>query len=444
MITLEHVVAMAIKDPMVLDQLGEALRSDLVLANPFYRRIAGFADDFVLHHRKLPAPGDWDLWLESLDSGTMRDGTREALGRLLATNLSTFTPAYFATQALEQLKQAAVTVARTRLNEATNVTPETFMALAKQIDSIQGGGIQGLAHLKDLDVWVHPLREDDLIPTGYPGLDKEIGGWGKELWMLFADTGIGKSMFLQNALAHVARKGKRGLHITLELGLRSQIHRYYRQLAQATRSEFTTDTKEVKRRLRHWFRFAQGEIVMLEFPAYSLDPDTLKRTIERVARAVGDIDVLALDYLDLMSVNPHAATQRGYENLGRITHEVRGLCPAFDITVLTASQAVRKPQNADRLTKRDMGDGYSKVRGVDGLLSLNQTEEELEQHQGRLGILKVRDSGGMGKEIPLYINRELALIQDLDHPNTIELMKRLKHGGLDHDLSSPSVGLITQ
>lgn len=427
MLTIEHVVAFALQDRTIMDQLGEALRSDLVLANPFYRRLVVFADDFLVQYRKLPSTGDWDLWLQGLPEGMTRDATKEALHRLLALDMTNFQPQFFATQAIEELKQAAVRVARARINEVKELTPETFVTLSEQIQQVRGASIQGLAHLADLETWARSFREDDLIPSGYPTLDHHIGGWGKELWIMFADSGVGKSMLLQNCLANVARKGKRGLHITLELGLRPQIHRYYRQLAQFTPAEFRTDTAGMKKRLKHWFRFAQGEILLLEFPAYSLDPDTLKRTIERVSRIAGDVDILALDYLDLLSLPAKTRARRGYEDLGRITHEVRALCSQFDLTVLTASQAVRRPERADRLSVRDMGDSYNKIRGADGILSLVQTPEEEEEHQGRLGILKVRDSGGRGQEIPLYINRELALIQELGHPNTKELMQRLGH-----------------
>ncbi len=427
MITLEHVVAMAIRDRSVMDHLGEALRSDLCLANPFYQQLVAFADDFILQHHKLPAGGDWEMWLESLTAGMVRDGTREALGALLAIDLGNYTPAYFAEGALEQLQKAAVQVAKARLNEIHDVSLPTFLTLAEQLGKVQAGGIHGLARLADIDVWANPVREEDLTPTGYPTLDKMIRGWGKELWITFADSGMGKSMLLQNFLANAARIGKRCLHVTLELGVRPQIHRYYRQLAQAQRAEFKTDTKEVRRRLRHWMRFAKGEIYLLEFAAYSLDPDTLKRTIERLARAVGDIDVIGLDYLDLMCLPREVSTRRGYEDLGRITHEVRSCCPTFDLSMLTASQAVRRPERADRLTMRDMGDSYQKVRGADGLIYLVQLPEEEEVHQGRMGVLKSRDSGGRGHEVNLYINRDLALIQELNHPNTIKLMETLGH-----------------
>lgn len=427
MITLEHVVAMSIRERTVLDQLGEALSNDLVIANPYYRSIVEFADGFVLQHRKLPASGDWDLWLQGLPEGMLQDGTREALGRLLATDLTTFTPDFFAERVLDQLQQGAVQTAKNRLNAMTDLSVESFTALVEQVNRVQVGGIQGLARLDDVDTWARPLREDELIPTGYPQLDQYIGGWGKELWIIFADSGIGKSTLLQNCMANAARTGKRCLHVTLELGVRPQIHRYYRQLASAPRSEFVQNLDDVKARLRHWLRFAQGEVVLLEYPAYSVDPDGLQRIVERLSRMIGDIDMLALDYLDLLTLPKSARVGRGYEDLGRITHEVRSLCLNFDLSVLTASQAVRNPEKKGRLTMRDMGDSYNKVRGADGLISLVQTPEEEEVHQGRLGLPKVRDSGGRNKEIPVYINHELALIQELGHPNTVELMRRLGH-----------------
>lgn len=428
MISLETVVAFALRDPRVMDQLGAALRSDLVLANPYYRRLVEFADDFLLARRKLPGDGDWTVWLDTLQEGMLRDGTREALSRLWAVDTRGFDASFFSSQVVGFLRQAATQVARARLNELQTVDPETFLTLAKKLDAVQAGAIQGLARLADVDTWAVAPREEDRIPTGYPTLNRLIGGWGKELWMVFADSGMGKSMLLQNFAAAAAVRGKRVLHVTLELGIRPQIHRYYRQIASASRAEFASDGAAVKQRLQHWFRLVQGEIYLLEYPAYGLDPETLHRAIERTARAVGDVDMLVLDYLDLLTVGGGRHGGRSdYADLGRLTHETRALCAAFDIAVLTATQAVRRPEKAGRLTVRDMGDSYQKVRGADGLLSLVQTTEEEEMHQGRLGVLKARDSGGRGTEVGLYINRELAVIAELAHPNTVELMRRLGH-----------------
>lgn len=428
MFSLDTAVAFAIRNPTVMDGLGEALRSDLVVANPFLRRVVEFADDFLLKRRKLPADGDWEVWLLTLEEGMIREGTKEALGRLLGIDTSGYDPDFFASQVVVELQRGAAQVARARLNELGTVEPETLLAVAEKVAAVKGGGLPGVARLSDVDIWsAHVSRELDLVPTGYPTLDRLIGGWGKELVFIFADSGVGKSLWLQNAAVNVAVRGKKVLHVSLELGVRPQIHRYYRQIAQATRADFARDAEEVKDRLRHWFRLAKGAVYLLEFPAYSLDVEELKRVIARASRIMdGPPDVLVLDYLDLLTVGKKGGGKL-YEDLGRLTHEVRALCGMFDLTVLTATQAVRKPERAGRLTVRDMGDSYQKVRGADVLLSLVQTEEEEEVFQGRLGVLKVRDSGGRGQELALYINRDLALIQELDHPSTRQLMEKLGH-----------------
>jgi len=429
MITLDVCVALAIRSPQVMDGIGEALRSDLVLADPYKRRIVEFADEFLAKRRQLPGNGDWTVWMDGLTEGTVRDGTREILARLFAVDISSYNPEFFAEQALEHLRMAAASTARIRLNELqSGINPDAVLQVAKKLDDIRAGGLRGLARLKDVETWAVPVRTEEYLPTGYPTLDRLIGGWGKELWMVFADTGVGKSMLMQNFASAAALRGKRILHVTLELGIRPQIHRYYRQIAQASRGDFAQNIDDVKQRLGHWFRLAAGEIWLIEYPAYGLDHEELRRVIERASRSIGQIDVLILDYLDLLTVAKGMRGKGGaYEDLGRLTHEARDLCRSFDLTVITASQAVRRPQEADRLTVRDMGDSYKKVQGCDGLLSLVQTDEEEEAYQGRLGVLKVRDSGGRGTSIGVYINRELSVISELEHPNTRELMRRLGH-----------------
>lgn len=426
MITPETVVAFAIQDQVVMDQLGEALRSDLVTANPYYRRIVEFADTFLAERRKLPGVGDWETWLNSLEEGMQQSGTKEALGRLLATNIAGFDASFFGESVIIDLQRVAASSARARMNEMPTVEPATIALLAEKVASIQGSGLKGLARLSDINVWAQPIREEELTPTGFPTLNSLIGGWGKELWIAFADSKMGKSILLQNFSSNVAVRGKNVLHITLELGLRPQIHRYYRQLAEMSRGEFNSEPDRLKERLKQWFRLANGSIYLLELPPYTLDLDQLKRIIERLQRTLGiQIDFLILDYLDLLATTKKSGRGSAYEDLGRLTHETRSLCPLFDMSVLTVSQAVRRPEKAGRLTMRDMGDSYGKVRAADGLLTLNQTPEEEEVFQGRLGVLNARDSGGRGQEIPVYINRELSIIQELDHPNTIQLMRRL-------------------
>lgn len=428
MISLETVVAVAVQHPAALTQLGEVLRSDLVLANPFLRRVAEFADEFFVRYRKLPGVGDWEAMLLSLPGGNVRDGTREVLGRVLTLDTSGYTPEYFPTAIIGDLRTGAADVARSRLNALQVPDPDAFGELAKRVEAVQLAANDQFARLGDLNVWLQPEREGDRMPSGMPTLDRFVGGWGKELVLLFADSGVGKSIMLQNWAAAAAVRGKNILHVTLELALRPQIGRYYRQIAESSRAEVAQDVQRVRSRLEHWFRLAHGQVYLYQAPAYELTMVQLRRLVERAARAMDNrVDGIVLDYLDLCAPSEKSSRGGDYVDLGRLTHEARSLCPEFDVTVWTASQAVRRPQKAGRLTMKDMGDSYKKVQGTDILCALNQTDKEEEVYQGRLGLLKVRDSGGRGQEVGLYINRELALIAELTHPNTIQLMRRLGH-----------------
>jgi hypothetical protein len=135
MISLDQVIAMALKHESVMAQLGSALRDDLVCPDPFKRRIVEFAADFPLNYGRLPSSGDYQVWFEALETGMILDGTREALGRLYTINVSDYHPEHFVDVALPILKKAAARVAQARINEAGG-TPEVITMMAERIQAI--------------------------------------------------------------------------------------------------------------------------------------------------------------------------------------------------------------------------------------------------------------------------------------------------------------------
>lgn len=432
MITLDRIIAFALRDRRVLDLLGEALQNDLVVPNTNQRQIVEFASTFALERRKLPGTGDWALWLSSLPD-ERRDRIRDVLGRLMTEEgFDEYDPDYFGTQVLEELRLVAARTARSRMNAMDRLDPETLSHLAEEVSKVEAATLSEMASIRDVDIWTRAVERDTVIKTGIPTLDRFIGGWGHELWLVLANTGVGKSMLLQNFATYAAQKDNNVLLITLEVNIRPLMGRIYRRISQSHRVEFRTDLDAVKQKINHWLRFTQGNVYVIERPAYSLDPEELTRLIDRVDRLHG-VDMVVLDYLDLMTLPKGTRSWGGYEDLGRLTHMVRSNCPQFEIPIISATQSVRRPDDEDRLTVKDMGDSYKKVRGVDGLLTLMQSQTEWEVYQGRIGIAKSRDTGSRNDEITLYINRDLALFADLDHPNTHLLMEQLGH--LPHQLA---------
>lgn len=136
MVTVETIVAFAIRDQTVMGALGEALRSDLVLAHPYLRQLSTFADDFLKEYRDLPKVGDWDVWLSTLPEA-QTDGCRESLGRLQKVDLGQYTPEHFAALVLPELQKAATKTALSRLNSLPGeVPPEALAQLSEQVAAV--------------------------------------------------------------------------------------------------------------------------------------------------------------------------------------------------------------------------------------------------------------------------------------------------------------------
>lgn len=425
-LTIDTFVAAAIRYPAVATTLGPALSSDLVNAHPLYRQIMAFVLEFQRNHRKLPNTGDWELWLSSQNGQT--GGAREALQRLYAVDLRAYTPEFLANESIGELKNIAAFNAVARLNQAgRSVTPETLRILHEQLRAIEPVALTGLADLRDVERWVLPEATQRMIPTGIDKLDRLIGGWQKELVLVMADSGIGKTTFLINTGQHAMLTGHRVLHITFELSDRRTIHRYYRRITESDQNRLRNEVEMVTDGVKHWLRFSRGQIHVLYHKPYEMTTAQLRNLVDQYAQKYGGVDMIILDYLDLMRPASDQSRLSIYDQLGRMTHEARALTIEFDCDLLSATQAIRRANGARRLTQSDMGDSYNKVRGAGVLLGLVQTEEEFLVHQGRLCILKVRDNPGRGAEIPLYINLDLMLIADLDHPNSRVVMKRFGH-----------------
>lgn len=424
---IDTILAAALRHRFVLDGLGEALTSDLVVAHPYLRQVAEFAVHFSRERGALPRDGDWDLWVGSLPEN-VRGGVVEALGRVRRIDVSAYTPEYLVDGVVDDMRRIATQTAMARMEEAGQPDPVLLRALAERIDAIRPLNLSGLINLRDYDRWVHyhPTMEE-VIPSGIARLDRTLGGgFGHELVLVFADSGVGKSIFLPNVGRHAALLGKRVLHISFELADWRTAHRYYRAMAEADRDELREEPGDVAKRVGRWFHMAKGDIFVLYLDAYTTSPSEIKTLVDRFVQVHGPVDLVILDYLDLMAPEKSYKGRGLYEEQARMTHEIRAISTNFDCTTLTASQAVRRANGASRLYQRDLGDSYGKVRGVDILLSLVQTPEEEMVHQGRLGLLKLRDSPGRGTEIPLLMYRDFMVFLDLDTPNAHRIMDKFK------------------
>jgi replicative DNA helicase len=270
-------------------------------------------------------------------------------------------------------------------------------------------------------------QEHQYIPTGIPKLDRTIGGFTQELVFVFADAGAGKTTLLINLGKAAALVGFNVLHISLELFPEPLLRRYYRCVTESDRKLLRTDIELVATRAEHWVRMAKGKVHVLYQQAYTLTPEKLQILVEQYVQLHGPVHVIIVDYIDLMEPSATVRGKSTADQLAHTSHSLRALCPIFGACVITPTQSVRSASGAVRLRMSDVASSYGIPRAADVLLGYVQTEEEYQMNQARLALLKLRESAGKGTEIPLYVNQDLMMIADLDHPNTVRVMKMLGH-----------------
>lgn len=418
--SVDTLVAVAFKSRRAFTTLRRAITSDLAVADPFVLDLCRFAAEHVDDYGEIPRKGDVGLWIDS-EPEERRAALRESWRRISRQDVSEFTEDNLADRAVEILRTAAASTAAKRIGRMTvgdGDPTDTILTLAEEIKRIRPVRLDGLANLADYDVYLRPGREEGRrVATGIEKLDRFLGGGlMQELVFLMAGTGGGKTTFLVNRLVAAALRGAHCLHVTLELATVKTLHRYYRRIADADRGEFFEDPDAVEGRVSHWLRFASGSVHVLYLPAYTPTVADVKATVEIFADAHGELDVLALDYLDLLSREGMGRRLRTDEHLGMMSHEIRTICTTMDAEVITASQSNRQGLDADRLSLKHMAGAIAKAQAADVVLGLVQDDEERQMRQGRLGLLKMRDYPA-GYEIPVHFDMDRMLILDLDHPD---------------------------
>jgi replicative DNA helicase len=270
------------------------------------------------------------------------------------------------------------------------------------------------------------LESEAAIPTGFSVLDQFLGGgFRSELVFLLADAGVGKSTGLINIGAHAALHGARVLHITFELSANNTLRRYARRVSETTNPDVRNHPELVVDGVNHWLRFAKGSVQVLYYQPYTVGSDELAALVDQYVQLHGGVDLVILDYLDLMK--PDQGVKSEYEGLGRLSHRVRGTGLHYNCTMLSATQATRGAHYVRHLRLDMMGDSYNKVRAADIIIGFVQTLEEFEANQARLALLKNRENPGRGVEIPIYVNMDVMLMADLDSANTRRIMGKFQH-----------------
>ena len=218
-------------------------------------------------------------------------------------------------------------------------------------DVRQGRSAKGLISISDALIETYDrlnkLSGDDReqylgIRTGFSAVDERIGGLNKsDLILIAARPGMGKTSFALNIAANVAIKAKKKVAI-FSLEMSSE---------QLTTRMLSCEACVESRRLRSgllegddWTRLAEAAQLLNKAPI--LIDDTAGITIPEIKaklRRIKDLDLVIIDYLQLMSSGRH--TDNRVQEVSEMTRNLKLMAKELNVPVVVLSQLSRATES---------------------------------------------------------------------------------------------------
>jgi len=246
----------------------------------------------------------------------------------------------------------------------------------------------GYDYIKDFEArFVEKARNP--TSTGWREIDKITkGGLGiGELCVVVAPTGAGKSHLLVHLGAQALTQGKNVVHFTLELSDTSVAQRYDACLTDIDLG----DLKEQKEAIYKTIKDIDGQLIIKEYPTKSATTITLKNHLEKIRQTQMEVDMIIVDYGDLLRTTSTRRNSEKRHELELIYEELRGMAQEFGCPVITASQTNRSGLNAEVVTMESISEAFNKCFVADLIISLSRTIKDRNCNIGRLFVAKNRN-----------------------------------------------------
>lgn len=294
-------------------------------------------------------------------------------------------------EAMKQaIKESLSLIKEDRMDETEQLIRGALM-VSRQVDV-------GQKYFDDIgDRWERMFNQEkkEKFKTILPSLDKSLeGGLGaKELAMVVAPPGVGKSLWLVNQSVRSMIDGKKVLYISLEMSEDKIAQRFDSVMSMVSQRQIKDPGSQlkIKERLKMFQdNFPGSRLIIKEFPTGTATVNTLRSLLVQL-RNYEDFqpDVIFIDYLELM--RPVRENQHEYQAQQRIAEEIRGVAMEANLLIWTATQTNRLGRAVRVITDAELGDSYGKIRTCDFALSLNQTDEEFDEGLMRAYVIKSRN-----------------------------------------------------
>ena len=397
----ENFVQLILDDRVFADQIGEVLDTSFLELK--YLRV--FVDKVFDYRKKYGTHPSRDTITTILrteldkENELLQKQVREYFARISSNDFSIDGEQHIKDQSLDFCKKQKLKEAM--IKSVGLIQNSSYDEISKIInDALKLGtdNNHGYDFILDFEKRFE-LKARNPITTGWELIDNITkGGLGRgELGVVIAPTGAGKSMALVHLGAMALQAGLNVVHYTLELQDKVVALRYDSCITGIS----LADVKEQKDIVWSGVKDIKGKLIIKEYPTKSASTNTIKNHLEKLKRKDFRIDMVIVDYGDL--IRPINAQKEKRIELESIYEELRGLAQVYQCTLWTASQTNRSGLNAEVITMESISEAFNKCFVADFIFTISRTIKDKNMNEGRLFVAKNRN-GPDGLVFPIFMD----------------------------------------
>jgi replicative DNA helicase len=398
--------------------------SALISDKPFMERISDIVDPssfekdehkwlvkeclkYFMEFKELPTLTTFDVKVQNIETESVKKAITSQLRivfqKITDTDIKFIKEEFLLFCKNQQLKNAI-------LRSADLLNSGEYEKIKSVIDHAMKAGMErNIGHDYMIDVEKRmSVMARSTVKTNWQEIDTIMDGGlaAGELGIITACAGSGKSWVLSKLGAEAMRSGKNVVHFTLELNENYVGLRYDSCFTGIDFQNIRNNVGMVKEKIAK----VNGKLFIKYFPIKTVSAHYLKNHVERIQTLGTKINMIIVDYADILRPFQSDKNANSYSEAGGIYEELRSVAGELQVPIWSASQSNRAGMEEDILTAVNISDSYRKIMTADFVLSLSRKTQDKVNNTARFHVIKNR-FGPDGLTFPARMNAGCGDIQ---------------------------------
>ena len=271
--------------------------------------------------------------------------------------------------------------------------------------------------------WDVIRNPDAKIKTGWDALDNYTNGGvlkdGRMLFLLMAQAGLGKSVFMSNLAVNFLKQNLSVVVISLEMSQHVYAQRFDAHISRKNINQLKENEQTAVERIKEFYaKYPKANLFIKEYPPRSIRTKDIQNYLEALKNNGHSFDVIIVDYLNL--VLPNHKTDSMYKDGLNVSEELRALSYMFKVPVISAVQCNSEGMNSETIDMQNVSESRGIVHTADFLAALMQKQEDRDNGIINMRLLKNRLGGRVGKICSFKLDPDTLTVADVTFDDSIE------------------------